>query len=389
MIVNTCNNRYAVNLDWVSYSVRLQEEEPELYCPIGCRLEILPGNNIYRNRWILYDDSGAKIATALWSPYSSVLDKSIATIQIANKWLYEYYGIDYAHGLVMEVWQCTFNAVSRLDIACDFSASDRQLGIIRKLASNAMYLAKKREGSIFWHERQVGGKKIRECHCLSWGAKASEIRLKIYWKSRELGLIGLPSDELLKNGEKPYIVDQWRKADMDVLRVWRIEWSIQGSGQLMWDGKPITLDDVKSGAWAVWMWGTLYNTRFDLRKNQGNRTSKHNNDKCVTLFKWDITAVDIKWRDYNTRERTPDADKVTILRRLMRQLEEPTIVACASVWDSLAGTICTMVEDGRLLGYYQRLFGDVPERHLSALRADLEVGEGIAFPNPSVKRMID
>lgn len=389
MIVNTCNHRYTVNLDWVSYSVRLQEEEPELFCPMGCRLEVLPGNNIYKNRWILYDDGGCKIATALWSPYSRVLDKQIATIQIANKWLYEYYGIDYAHGLVMEVWQCTFNAFSRLDFACDFCASDRQLGIIRKLSNNAMYLAKKREGSLFWHERKEGNRKLRECHCLSWGSKTSEIKLKMYWKSRELGLLGFPPEKLTIGGEKPYIVEEWRKAEFDILRMWRIEYSIQGSGQLTWDGKPITMEDVKSGAWAVWVWGTLYTSRFDIRKNQGKRTEKHNDDEHVSLFKWDVVGVVIKWRQYDKKEHTPDTDKVTVLRRLLRQLEEPTIVSCESVWDSIANAICTLVYDGHLIGYYQSLFGDVPMRHLQALRNELEVGEGIAHPNPSIKRMID
>lgn len=387
MIVTTCGHRYAVNLDWVSYSVRLQEDAPELYCPDGYRLEILPGNNIYRNRWILRSTDGEKIATALWSPYSRVLDAKVATVQIANKWLYDYYGIDFAHGLVMEVWQCTFNAVSRLDFACDFCASDRQLGIIRKLASNAMYLAKKRAGSIFWHERRVGERKIRECHCLSWGSKVTEIKLKLYWKSRELGLIG-GGDEI-PEGDKPYIVDEWRKCGHDVLRVWRIEYSITGSGQLMWDDKPITLEDIKSGAWVVWMWGTLYQSRFDLRKNQGRRTDKHNLDECVSLFGWDVTRIDIRWRKYDPTDKTPDMETVTVLRRLLRQLEEPTIVASPVVWDSLANTVCTLVGNNHLIGYYQRLFGDIPINHLAALRSQLEVGDGIVYPEPTLSRMMD
>lgn len=338
---------YAVNVDWLQYSVILKSRTPELYCPDGYRLEILQGNNIFKNRWILYNSGGTKIATALWTPFSSVLDEFVATVQIANIWLYDPYGIEYAHRLVQDVWDCTFNSVGRFDVCCDFSATDRQMSIIRKLSSNAMYLGKKGEGSIFWHNRAVGDEKhvVREPHCLSWGSKHSEIKCKLYWKSRELGLVGQKNDNgnsFIPECDKEYIVEEWRKCGFDVLRVWRLEFSMCSTGQMMFDGKLVTWRDLCSGEWHAKVFSALYNSRWDIRKNQGRRTKSHNKDEAVQLFVFEYDKLQMKWKEPK-EERLPDGEVISTLRKLLRELESPAVIGNQNVFGSMCEAIREIV----------------------------------------------
>ena len=118
-MINVSDAKYCINCDWLAFSVKLNEREPELQCPEGYRLELLQGNNIYKNRFVLYDADGRKCLTALWSPYSSVLDATIMTVQAANWMLYSV-SASYIMDLLLQIVDCEFNSVGRVDIFCDF-----------------------------------------------------------------------------------------------------------------------------------------------------------------------------------------------------------------------------------------------------------------------------
>lgn len=339
-----CKNvKYCVNLDWLQYSVVLKNREPELYCPDGYRLEILTGNNIYKHRWVLYNAGGTKLATALWHPYSSVLDSFVATVQIANIWLYDPYGVEYVHSLVQDVWDCTFNSVGRMDVCLDFCANDRQMSIVRKLSSNAMYMSGRGEGSIFWHNRCIadGNKIVREPHCFSWGSKNSDIKIKMYWKSREVGLIGEKDEagkDILPDVEKEYIVDEWRKNGFDIKRVWRIEFSMCSTGQMMFDGRLVTFKNLCSGEWHVKVFSSLFNSRWKIRKNTGKRTKKHNYDPIVYLLDFQYDNIVMRYREHS-KDRLPDGEVITTLRRMLRDLESPAVIGNEYVFGAMCEAI--------------------------------------------------
>lgn len=374
------NQTYIVNCDWLSFNVKLIEPEPEIECPAGYRLEILQGNNIFKNRLILRDDTGAKIITCLWCPYSKVIDKLTMTCQIANALLYES-GILRAFELLQRIVQCEFNTCSRLDFCCDFVATDRHIAIVRKLTSGAMYVTGKREGSEFWHNTKYKGHDAKFSHCLSWGAKSSEIKVKLYFKSREQNLLqpeGIP--------DKPYIVAQWQEMSLDIKKVWRLEFSISGAGLLRYRGKLITLEDVSSPQWYCGVFADLYKKRFEVRKNQGKRKGKHNDDAIVDFFPKEFVRMlgetELVWKE-TEKNRLPDADVVTSLRKLLKLLEEPAATSSEDVFDSIAASICTLVEVAHLQLYCERLLGKPVEQYMNELRNEVGFGVHELTPAPS------
>lgn len=362
MLINYNGKRMTCNIDWLSFSVKTKESNPEIMCPDGYRLELLPGNNIFANRFIMRDLAGNKLITCLWNPYSKVLDQRLMTCQVANSQLYIDGGINRCFALLQQCVDCSFNAVSRVDICLDFVASDRDYKIIRKLSSGAMYVERKREGSQFWHETtiQKGSKslKVRQVHCLSWGSKTTEIKCKLYYKSREQGLLSVPKNGTPIAPEKPYIVDEWISNKMDTKRVWRLEFSLCGAGQLIWDGKVITLEDVSSPYWYCRVFAGLYRTRFVVRKNQGRRTLKHNDDDIVSFLDLPFDRLPLEWITYAKRDPlTPDGEVLKIIRHLILQTDSDVIRANPQYLESLYDLCNTMCQQSHAYPYVQRLLG--------------------------------
>lgn len=374
------NRKYCVNLDWLSFSVRLNEPEPELNCPDGYRLEILPGNNIYKNRFILRDAAGRKLITALWCPYSSVLEKRIATIQYANATLYteERFKL---WDLLLQVWDCEFNGMSRIDICCDFNPTDFQHGIMRRLGDGRCYVQGKREGSKFWHEKTTDRLQKRIAyHCMSWGSKSSEIKCKLYWKSREQGLI-VP-DGVTAIPDKPYIVEEWREWGMDVKDVWRIEFSLQSSGQLRFDGRCLSLDDVLLPHWFCRVMSYLLDSRFVIRRNDGKRTPKHNFDRIVEFVRLPFDKLDFRWKDYDTKHYE-DADNITLVRKLIQQLDSPVCATNSIVFDAVANALLTAVYSCHLDGYVRQKVGQSVDDYIAAQRELCGLGIVEVTPKPN------
>ena len=292
MIIKNGDDALCINCDWLQWSVKLMDPEPELTCPDGFRLELLQGNNIYKCRAILYDLMGRKWLTLMWMPYSSVLSPYVMTVQAANWLLY----CD-AGGSVMDVLgqivDCEYNSMGRLDICCDFQMSERILLILKHLNSGHYYVQGKREGSVWWHEK--GSKSMgffhKELHCQSWGSPQSEIKWKIYFKSREIdNLIHLSPD-----CAKPWIRDEWIAAGLDDTNVWRIEVSLCGACCLRWEDHIITLSDALSGAWLANVFGDMLEHRFIIRINQGRRNGHKNNDARVPLFSLPWSSIHLAW----------------------------------------------------------------------------------------------
>lgn len=395
MLINYNGHRMTCNVDWLSFSVLLREESPELVCPDGYRMEILTGNNIFQNRMILRNTAGEKLLTCLWNPYSKVINKRIMTVQVANSRLYCVDGIHNAYALLSECVECSFNACSRIDICLDFVATEHQLSCIRKMAAGSMYVEKKREGSQFWHENTIvkGGEKtkVRQPHCLSWGSKTSEIKVKLYWKSREQGM--LPKVD--KNGEivypepeKPYIVEEWRINKMDLLRVWRLEFSLQSSGQLLWDNKVITLDDISSPYWFCRVFAGLLRTRFIVRKNQGKRTAKHNRDAVVGFLDVPFDRLPLKWQEYNeTQPLTPDGEVLKQIRHLLLQADNEVIRANPKYVENLYAMVETMCQESGSTSYVERLLGKSVYDYFCEIYT--ESGAGTHNVLPSLSKSIE
>lgn len=375
-------NRYCVNLDWLQYSVHLHEPEPEILCPEGYRIELCQGNNIFEHRALVFDSRGAKYLTLLWKPYSKVLPSNLMTVQVANEYLYlmSGEGVKWSFRDVQQIVDCTFNAIGRIDICVDWEGSSERDEFLRHLNSGHYYAQHKSEGSNWWHEVEKDGHKRKQLHCLTWGSQKSEIKVKVYHKSREQGLIG--GDE----PEKPWIVREWKANEMDIRNVWRLEFSLSGAGQLRYKGQPITLDNVASEQWCLDVLCELYHNRFVTRINQGRRQGHHNNDSRVYLFPFPTRSAGLAWADPKDRDYELPAS-ITLLRSMMRQIDNPAVMASKLTFEEYATTILHIIQNHKLDGYFIRTYEQCPDEYFNNLW--LNVGGGLRSCTPSPSRLMD
>lgn len=361
-----------INCDWLQYSVMLESDAPEFECPEGFRLEMLQGNNIFRYRCLVFDSAGRKWLTLLWSPFSSVLNSRIMTVQVANLLLY-YNSIQESYRLLKQIVGCGFNSCGRVDICCDFQMSEEKLEVLKHLNSGHYYVQGKSEGSTWWHSVKSETEKSTfvksQLHCLSWGSKCSDIKVKCYNKSREIN-----AEEKQGECEKPYIRELWKQAGWDVGKVWRLEFSLSGSGKLRWGNEVISLESVASSVWLRRVFYSLYGTRFVVRENQGKREG-HKNLDAVRKFLLLPPESEVLCRSLGALDGKGCSEAVKVLRKLVAQLSSPAVVASPEVSAAVASAVATVVENAGLSGYFLSKFGS--DYH-SFLREAVEMsGEGI------------
>lgn len=350
----------------------LADDYPEFVCPDGYRIEVLQGNNIFRNRAIVWDTRGIKWLTLLWCPFSSVLNSRLMTVQVSNQLLY-YNAINMSYELLTQIVDCHFNSCGRVDICADFQVTDEHLLMMKHLNSGHYYVQGKSEGSNWWH-------KVQECtddktykrnqtHCLSWGTKKSDIKVKMYNKSRELGVLDKNTE-----WEKPYIIEQWQQEHYDITKVWRLEFSLTGTGKLRWENDTITLSQVSSSDWIRHVFYSLYNTRFIVRENQGLRIGHKNQDRRIEFL--NLPQEDkVLTRCLGIKDRPAASDAVILLRKMMGQISTPIVMADAELCQTYCNAVVRLCETHHLRSYFSAHFGDDVIPYLQ--RVLDESGEGI------------
>lgn len=376
MITSYQNEVYCVNLDWLQFSVHLTTRTPELICPPNTRIELCQGNNIFENRALVFDTQGRKLLTLLWAPYSSVLPQNLMTCQVANEFLYMAgFGIEKAWKLLQDIVECTFNAVGRFDLCIDFQGNAQRAEFVRHLNSSHYYVQGKREGSTWWHEADHGKKQL---HCLTWGSKTSEIKVKLYHKSREQGVLDGNPD----HAEKPWIIHEWQQAGLDISNVWRLEFSLSGAGQLRWNNQPITLERLLDTAWLTQVLCELYTNRFVTRINQGRRSGHKNQDARVYLIPLPSRSSNLAWQDSKLDKHDIPA-AITLLRSMMRQIDNPAVTCSKQVFGYYADTITNIIRDYSLEGYFKRTWQQSSWDYLAELYNNAGQGSHQTIASPA------
>lgn len=360
------NETYCINYDWLQFSVCMQNPESELKCPEGYRLETFPGTNVFRNRAILFDNRGRKWLTLLWSPYSAVIGSNVMTVQASNELIYKG-SFTCIMDLLQEVTPCWFNSLGRLDICCDFEVTDTRLEFIKHLNSGHYYVQGKHEGSGWWHEAKEDGHRKKQHHCLAWGSKTSEIKVKLYHKSREIGV--LDSEQ----SEKQWIVDQWKQAGMDIHNIWRLEFSMSGAGQLKWKDNSITLEQLEQPHWVESVFFDLYEKRFITRVQQGKKSGHKNKDKRVYLMQLPKDGEHLRWATTVSRDEEVNPS-VAVLRGLLKQLDNPFVKCQPDIFEQFASAISTTVTRGQLGDYFERIFSTDVDTFLAVQRSNVGLG---------------
>lgn len=376
MLFKYKKKNYALFIDWLSFSVTMLRPDDELNCPDGYRLENYDGNNIFKKRAILFDNQGTKLITMLWQPHSTLLSKNLMTVQFSNEVLYferERECIKLLH----QVCEHMFNSFSRLDVCLDFQVNDTQSAIIRKLFNGSMYVQGKSEGSIFWHESEYKGIKSRAPHCLSWGAPTSKIRCKLYNKSREQNLL---SED--KEPEKPYIVDIWKSAGFDILRMWRLEFSLTSTGQMQWANKNITWNEYFDCNWWYMLFLSLYTNRFIVRKNEGKRDGHKNNDRIVNFIDLPTMSRELKWKKSEDPESRPEV--VSAIRRAMRELESPICQSSCYIFDAQSAALRRLVEHTGMGAWFLVRYGMSVNKYCDEIGKNVGAGSFKVGLKPSM-----
>lgn len=353
-----------VNVDWLSFSVKLIEsfEEKDKHefvfnsLPRSYKVVELTGTNIYARRLIVYNYKGAKMLTLLCKPYSRAIPYDSALVEVANEWLYN--GFTWVMDMLTELHPCYFLCLSRLDICADFPINYQRMALIRKLAANRAYVQGKRDGSAFFSYSMERSGCERVPRCLSWGSKNSNIKWKVYNKSNEIFEFDSKGGKIC---HKPYIVNQWETQGWDVSQVWRCEVSICPMYKFQFHDKRLGWNDVINGFTIEDLFVSLYMSRFVVRLNQGH--SDRSNDTRVHLLA-NFGQVDRVRQWVNPNPEQPEVvEYAACLNSAMRQIEKPEVQVNPAMLDLWKNTALECVRLGHLERYFLNLYGVPVEKY--------------------------
>lgn len=333
-----------LSTDWLAISIRLGGDIERT--PAGHRwVAYEGGTNVWNKRQVLFNEYGDKVLTLLSHPKSSLIDSNMALVEIANEWLYHGIGV---HQCLIKLRFCVYYEIvslSRLDLCVDFVPNERMRKQIIGLAKGGLEVCGKQNGSGFWsinNEPWVPdvwrGKRCP--HSTSWGHKESDVKWKLYYKSKEL------RDAGHGQFDKPYIVDLWRECSMDVNSVWRLEVSIKHCNKLIYHEAPLSLQAWRENT--VDLFNSLYHSRFAISRG-GNR-AKGNRVEHIPFLPVAI-GDGIKCRKYDG-DRTCSA-RISLLRRLVQSLDEEEVFLDVPTRDDVLATINGIIQRDNLQHYFE------------------------------------
>lgn len=356
--------------DWYAVSV-IMEHEPTS-APIGHQwVDYEGGTNVWKKRRVLLNERGDKVATFLYSPKSTTINKDAGLIEVANEWLYHGLGAVGVINLLQQVFPFRVKGISRLDLCLDFVPTDTQYEIIRGLSSGKYYVSGKRNRTQFcsisspdWMPQQYQGIEIP--HCQSWGHKTSDVKWKLYYKSKELR-------DAVGGGwfSKPYIVDQWRQVNFDENNVWRLEVSIKHCNKLMWYGNRI--DESCLLAYDVFMLRDIYTQRFIIRKNEGHKDKS--NDSQVQFLPLTGFRNRIRCKQYDELDEDErHVGRISLLRKLVKAMDVEEIRYDAVSRDAVIAHVRSIVKRDGLQRYFAAMVGKTLEEWVYEI-TDSRAGE--------------
>ena len=356
--------------DWYAVSVNMEHEPTS--APIGHQwVDYEGGTNVWKKRRVLLNERGDKVATFLYSPKSTTINKDAGLIEVANEWLYHGLGAVGVVNLMHKVCPFRVTGISRLDLCLDFVPTDNQYEIISGLSSGKYYVSGKRNRTQFcsisspnWMPQQYQGIEIP--HCQSWGHKTSDVKWKLYYKSKELR-------DAVGGGwfSKPYIVDRWREVNFDENNVWRLEVSIKHCNKLMWNGNVI--DESCLLADDVFMLRDLYKQRFIIRKNEGHKDKS--NDSQVLFLPLTGFRNRIRCKQYDELDEDErHVGRISLLRKLVNAMDVEEIRYDAVSRDAVIAHVRSIVKRDGLQRYFAAMVGKTLEEWVYEI-TDSRAGE--------------
>lgn len=337
-----------LSVDWLALTLRLRSTISA--CPSGHRWAYYSPTNVWLSRWCLFNEWGDKIFTILFQPRSSVIKADCALFEVANEWLYHGLGIKGALDLLSQCCEYDVLGMSRLDLAADFVPTEHQAYVIRSLSDGSMYVSGKRSGSGFWSTNKDAELSPMWAglvpHCQSWGHKTSNVKWKLYYKSKELreGITG-------KGYSKPYIVDMWRDIGLDVSNVWRLEVSLLNCNTFDFKGEKLTFQRfLHTGSD---LYKSLYTSRFDVRRTEGHKD--RSNDTHIEFLP--VGRLSGAFKVHREDKIVEHNGAVTLLRHLISDVVKEEVLICDAVRESVLQNIATIIQNNTMEKYFEMVTG--------------------------------
>lgn len=358
-----------LNCDWLGLSLHVAGEVKPIK---GYIWKEYTATNVWNKRRVLWTENGDKVLTLLSEPRSSIINCMSALLEVENEWLY--HGGGYSH--VLEVLGRGVNyhitGISRLDLAVDFCPTEAQKDIIMGLATGEYYIKGKSNQVPWWgissdkHLHPMWrGKKIP--YDQSWGHKTTDIKWKLYYKTKELWDAG--GGRVMM---KPYIADQWRINGMDLSNVWRVEVSIKKLNNYCLYDQQLNMDVVERDFEELFR--QLYQSRFEVKLNEGHKD--RTNDKSVTFLPMGKITYTLKKREpKNTRERN---GRITLLRHLIQSLDDEAVLFDEVSRNAVYEHIATIIQNDNLDNYFMAMTGKWFDEYVAA-KEDESLG-GVRVP---------
>ena len=251
-------------LDWFSFSIHADSSPTAL--PPQFEEEVLTGTTVFNKRAV-YRYRGAKVLTVLSKPKSSILAGDLCLVEVANRWLYDYANLEEILCTMFPTYRVS--NMSRIDICADFKVDETTMDTIKKLAAGDYYVSGKKLGVVFYEET-----KQRDPYCLNFGSVKSDVKWKLYNKSKEIGATSI-------HCSKPWIVAYWKNNGLPKGGIWRLEVSYHGEKFSDRHGNRIGTNDLYNGDLHRILFAEFYRYRFEVKERGHTRKV---NDRVVQFL---------------------------------------------------------------------------------------------------------
>lgn len=338
-----------LSLDWLAISIRLTS--PVREAPAGFVWARYAQTNVWSCRWCLYNSFGDKVFTLLFHPRQSIIAKDAALLEVANEWLYHGLGVSGVMALLGEVCGYVISGVSRVDFAVDFTPTEAQRDVIIGLDQRTMRVAGKRNGNNWWsmtspssalHSMWTGF-----CpHDMNWGHKTSDVKWKLYYKSKEL------RDGAGGHGwSKPYIVDMWREVGLEEANVWRLEVSLKHCNNFDYCGDALSYFAIIKEP--IRIFKSLYTSRFQVQQNEGHKD--RSNDKIVPFLP--VGAMRKAFKVRRSKVLVEHDGCIGLMRHLVADVETERVLMNEPVREAIFYTLDRVIEVNQMEEYFVLMKG--------------------------------
>ena len=314
-----------ISLDWLTLNYRVSRSLEELKIGSirlnilsGFKYEYCEGTGVFRTRVIMYDTEGEKLLTIVFEPYSNIIDKDLMQITISNKSFYNGNWVQLIR-LVPYIHEGNWIGISRIDIACDWRAEFGDIdgrNLAHDILTERAFVDRYKECCSFYDIER--GAHVDERHNIprqiSFGAKTSHIKWKLYNKTKEI------EDE----SKKDYILCAWLEHGfVSTEGVWRLEVSISDVAKLQIQDAngENCLTIAKLADFFPAIFRQLCEERFRIfRKKRDNGGAWVERINIFDFTEGNLHCQTIK-PESKPREDTPK----TLVRQLVKSLEVPNI----------------------------------------------------------------